>query len=393
MSKFANLSAGDPAPWFKQRSMKNPKFVFDSAGGRYIVLLFFRSTRDPWARQRFDAVVKHNARFNDRHLCFFGVTNDPTDEDEGRLRERNPGIRYFFDFDGSVAKLYGALDDEADDPLNGAFRPRWVFLTPRLQIAKIVPFAEDGSDCDELGEFIADLEPLDSPAGIRMHAPVVMIPRVFEPEFCAELISLYETHGGQESSFMRDVGGKTTYVQDAKHKRRADYVIKEKEIIAATREKFLRRVIPEIKKVHQYDVTRMERYIVACYDAKDGGHFSAHRDNTTIATAHRRFAASINLNSEFEGGEVSFPEYGMRGFKPPVGGAVVFSCSLLHKVSPVTSGRRYAFLPFLYDDAAAVTRQEGIKYLDVASAGTPDAEKDGGKEADKESESAPAASG
>lgn len=35
---------------------------------------------------------------------------------------------------------------------------------------------------------------------------------------------------------------------------------------------------------------------------------------------------------------------------------MVFSCSLLHSVSKVTAGRRYAFLPFLYDDAAARIR-------------------------------------
>ncbi|MGO4843493.1 2OG-Fe(II) oxygenase, partial [Rhizobiaceae sp. 2RAB30] len=83
--------------------------------------------------------------------------------------------------------------------------------------------------------------------------------------------------------------------------------------------------------------------------SENGGHFRAHRDNTTKGTAHRRFAVSINLNSDFDGGEVSFPEYGPRSFKPPVGGAVIFSCSLLHAVSPVTRGKRYAFLPFLYD--------------------------------------------
>ncbi len=36
---------------------------------------------------------------------------------------------------------------------------------------------------------------------------------------------------------------------------------------------------------------------------------------------------------------------------------MVFSCSLLHQALPVTAGRRYAFLPFLYDDAAAKLRE------------------------------------
>jgi hypothetical protein len=42
---------------------------------------------------------------------------------------------------------------------------------------------------------------------------------------------------------------------------------------------------------------------------------------------------------------------------------VVFSCSLLHAVSRVTRGRRYAFLPFLYDDAAARIREANNPFL------------------------------
>ncbi len=131
----------------------------------------------------------------------------------------------------------------------------------------------------------------------------------------------------------------------------------------------MRRVAPEIRKIHQFEVTRMERYLVACYAAEDGGHFAPHRDNTTHGTAHRRFAVSVNLNDDFDGGEVRFPEYGPRGFKAPVGGAVVFSCSLLHAVSRVTRGRRYAFLPFLYDDAAAKIREANMAKVSKQLAG------------------------
>jgi predicted 2-oxoglutarate/Fe(II)-dependent dioxygenase YbiX len=74
------------------------------------------------------------------------------------------------------------------------------------------------------------------------------------------------------------------------------------------------------------------------------------------ATAHRRFAVSINLNDDFDGGGVSFPEYSPRPFKPPAGGALVFSCAMMHAVSPMVRGRRLACLPFVYDEAAAAAR-------------------------------------
>ena len=73
----------------------------------------------------------------------------------------------------------------------------------------------------------------------------------------------------------------------------------------------------------------------------------------------RKFACSINLNAEeFEGGDLRFPEFGSRTYRPPTGGAVIFSCSLLHEATPVTRGRRYAFLPFFYDEAGQIVRAQ-----------------------------------
>jgi predicted 2-oxoglutarate/Fe(II)-dependent dioxygenase YbiX len=110
--------------------------------------------------------------------------------------------------------------------------------------------------------------------------------------------------------------------------------------------------------------------MVACYDASDGGYFRAHRDNTTTATAHRRFAVSINLNAEeFEGGDLRFPEFGPTTYRPPTGGAVVFSCSLLHEATRVTRGTRYATLPFLFDEAGEAIRQEHAHTLVAEPAG------------------------
>lgn len=160
------------------------------------------------------------------------------------------------------------------------------------------------------------------------------------------------------SGFMREVDGRTVGVFDPSMKVRRDVVIGDPALRAAARGRILARIVPELRKVHHFEATRMERYLVACYDATEHGHFSAHRDNTTGGTAHRRFAVSINLNAgAYEGGDLRFPEYGRRTWRAPCGGAVVFSCSLLHQAMPVTAGRRYAFLPFLYDEAAARQRE------------------------------------
>jgi len=52
-----------------------------------------------------------------------------------------------------------------------------------------------------------------------------------------------------------------------------------------------------------------------------------------------------------------FPEFGSRTYRASTGGAVIFSCALLHEATPVIGGRRYAFLPFLYDEHGATVRQ------------------------------------
>ena len=46
-------------------------------------------------------------------------------------------------------------------------------------------------------------------------------------------------------------------------------------------------------------------------------------------------------------GELVFPEYGPDRYKPDDGGAVIFSCSLIHEALAVTRGRRFALLTFL----------------------------------------------
>ena len=212
------------------------------------------------------------------------------------------------------------------------------------------------------------LPPAGEHAGQEVPAPVLLLPRVLEPELCERLVALYEEGGGVESGFMVERDGRTVGVYDDSRKRRRDQPIEDKALQAAIRARIGRRIAPEMRKAFQFDPTRIERYVVACYDGASGGHFRAHRDNTTPATAHRRFAVTVNLNDGFEGGELWFPEFGPRRYRPPAGGAVVFSCSLLHEARPVTAGRRYALLPFLYDDAAARVREANAGSLAAAAA-------------------------
>ena len=358
MVTYTTVLPGDPAPMFQQRTSTNPAYAFHSVGGRYVVLCFYVSKQHPNGAAALAAVRAHPDLFDDNFASFFGVSIDPQDKSTGRVKDQYPGYRHLWDFDGAVSRLYGSIPigtTPGKGPL--AVRQAWFVLDPTLRVQKLIPFAADNCNAEALISYLRSLPPPGQFAGVELQAPVLVLPNVFEPAFCKRLIDLYEMQGGEESGFVRDKDGKTVRVNDHGHKRRKDATINDDKLRQACQALVNRRVVPEIKKIHQFEVTRMERYIVACYAAEDKAHFAPHRDNTTSGTAHRRFALSIVLNADYEGGEVHFPEYGKRLFKPPAGGAVVFSCSLLHAVRPVTKGKRYVFLPFLYDDAAAKIRE------------------------------------
>lgn len=363
--QYTVLDRGDPAPDFLQAANGTKPLTFNVLGGRYVLLCFFGTMVDEQAKAAC-SLAHDLSRNANRDLAVIAVSNDPADVSERGITALFPSLPVLFDFDGSVARLYGALPASIPDNGLQPVRRLWVLADPMQRIRAVVPIHDDQGDLREIGDMIAALPPASEHAGFAMSAPVIVLPNVFEPEFCAELIALYEAHGGTESGFMVEENGVTVGRHDRAHKSRKDCMIEDEALKLRLQKRVQRRIVPEVAKVHQFAVTRMERYLIGCYDAESGGHFRAHRDNTTKGTAHRRFAVSINLNDEFEGGRLSFPEYGPQSIRLPAGAACVFSCSLLHQVSPVSSGRRYAFLPFIYDDAAAAIREANNAFLDAS---------------------------
>ena len=144
---------------------------------------------------------------------------------------------------------------------------------------------------------------------------------------------------------------------DHRLKRRRDLVVALPEVRELIRDRIVRRLLPAIDRYFQFSATRMDKYVVACYDSAQGGHFHRHRDNVNAGAQHRRFAITINLNNDYDGCDLMFPEFGRRIYRAPHGGALVFSCGALHQVTPVTRGKRYAFLAFLYGEADAAKRE------------------------------------
>ncbi len=352
------FAIGEPAPWFTIACTNNPKFHFESIAGRYIVLCFFGSAATESSQRVLTDMLRHRERFDDDACCFFGVSTDPNDEGRSHTQQLLPGIRFFWDFDQALSQKFGVVDN------SGTYHPCTYILDERLRVVAVVPFDSGVETHVEQWISILSTIPTFPSHQALVQAPVLVVPRIFEPELCRTLIDYYNHNGGAESGFMREVQGKTVHIKDSSFKRRRDQEILDDDLRKTAMYRIHDRLAPEIHKAFQFQVTRIERHIVACYDGTSGGFFRAHRDNTTKGTAHRRFAVTLNLNTgEYEGGALRFPEFGRQTYVAPAGGAVVFSCALLHEATPVTSGLRYAYLPFLYDDAAAKIRRSNMRFI------------------------------
>lgn len=351
----------EAVPRFSAPSPRNPRFSFSTLGGRPIALTFFGSAASPKAQELVKQLQAAADATRANGPIFCGVSSDP--QDEQRLQER-PTFILFWDHDRRLAECYGVSGYTQDSP-HPVFKPQTFLVDPRLRLFRVIPMSDPQTHVQQILQAAQACALPQFDGQQSGWAPVLEVPRVFEPELCRKLIEYYEGIGGTPSGFMRQQDGKTVGILDPKFKRRRDVNITDQNLIQAARLRVSRRLVPEIWRAFQFRVTRIERDIVACYDAEEGGYFNAHRDNTTTGTSHRRFACTINLNSdEYDGGALRFPEFGDATYKPPTGGACIFSCSMLHQALPVTRGTRYTYLPFLYDDAAAKVRAENFKTID-----------------------------
>jgi peroxiredoxin len=351
------LAPGEPAPWFTVRASVNPKYQFDTVAGRYVVLCFFGSADQPENCRVLDEITQYHQRFDIENFLFLGVSADPSDEETGRVSQQWPGMIYLWDFDLAVSRLFGVMS-----PGNSVYQRQTIVLDQALRTLAVFPF--DGNVETHVSTVLQYLNSLPLIHTFTGLAPVLIVPNIFGGELCRTLVGLYDQHGGTESGYMKDEGGRTVPVLNFDYKRRSDYIIVEPAILRETEARLRQCLFPAIKLAFQYGVTHIERFIVACYDTASGGHFRKHRDHTTKGTAHRRFAVTINLNAEeYEGGDLRFPEFGSRTYRGPTGGALVFSCCLMHEVTRMTRGKRYAFLPFLFDEEAAKIREMNMQFL------------------------------
>jgi predicted 2-oxoglutarate/Fe(II)-dependent dioxygenase YbiX len=183
---------------------------------------------------------------------------------------------------------------------------------------------------------------------LKRVAPVLLVPDVLTPAHCRALMDRWERLGHEEGAVNSVVKGEAVRRIDKDMKSRRDHRIMDEAVLRDLAALVGRRIGPELNKAFGFGKFRFDRFVVTCYDSERNDRFYRHRDNQTPGTTDRRFAMTLNLNTgEYEGGGLTFPEYGPHRYDPPAGGAILFSCSLLHEALPITKGRRFTLLNFL----------------------------------------------
>ncbi len=340
------IALGDPVPLFSGRLISGDVVDLHVSAGRWVVLSFLGSPDGPRADGEIEALTQLTDVLNEDHVVVKAVFTAPPAAIEKYAALQNKTLSFIADYDGSISRAYGMLD-----------MPGTIVLDPMLRAIANIPWDYPQGHAQSVAGLLRTLPSVDDSAGVPLTAPALIVPRIFDFPFCDFLIDFYEKNESEESGFLYDTEGKTATMLNYRLKRRRDVAVARAELRDVIRGQIVRRLLPEIERFFQFEATRMDRYVVACYDSTVGGHFHRHRDNVNAGAAHRRFALTINLNSDYEGGDLIFPEFGRRTYRAPVGGGVLFSCGALHQVMPVTRGKRYAFLAFLYGEADAVKRE------------------------------------
>jgi predicted 2-oxoglutarate/Fe(II)-dependent dioxygenase YbiX len=191
--------------------------------------------------------------------------------------------------------------------------------------------------------------PRPAPQVMSGTAPVLLIPRVLSPEDCRRLIAVWETRNEESGTITMGKGGAAESASRPDVKRRRDHHVTDPALFAELSERVLARIAPEIARAFCSEVAAVEEFKIVRYDAEVGGFFRPHRDDPIPERAHRRFAMTLNLNDDYEGGHLRFAEFGPHLYRPAAGEAVIFSCALLHEALDVTRGQRFVLLSFLMD--------------------------------------------
>lgn len=321
----------------------------DYLSGRPLVLMFAPAALSEAAAAELGRFQESEEQFRALGVNVVLLSLE-ADNDALRATQRRLGFPWpaVSDPTGRVFAQYGMVKDE-DIP--GAIDLRTVVTTPYRRVSAIhdAPAVSDhATRCEEHIRRIGALEE----GFAAPHPPVLVIPGAFARPECEQLVAYYERESHPIDFDRNNPQHKDTDIKqpmwDHNRQDRIDLAIKHPMTTASIDQRLFQRITPIVKRAFAFEVTRRESLFIARYEGARSGIQMGHRDNVLPHVAHRRFALSVILNEDFEGGELVFPEFSNHGYRGATGTALVFSSSLLHEVRETTKGRRYALISHLY---------------------------------------------
>jgi peroxiredoxin len=329
----------------------------DHLSGKPLLLAFLNTPDDELCRATLKALADRQPEWSRRGATVVAISQDTDARRSWRLKHE---AGFFWpvtgDCSGAVFASYGLHKTRGE-------AIRLVLLTPLRQVRSWFDSPQNIEDTlDTIMNQIDQMRISDEQQWFPVHAPVLIIPNVLSREECQRLIHAFETGG---PFLVKDEGGsepKGDYkmpVYEHDRQDRVDHMIQDPAMLEFLTERIGSRINPLIKKAFAFEVNRREALHIARYVGKRGGHTMGHRDNTGPTTAYRRFALSMNLNDDYEGGEVVFREFNEHGYRGQPGTALVFSSSLLHEVQETTQGVRYNLITHLFNESTLAAQAGG----------------------------------
>ena len=208
------------------------------------------------------------------------------------------------------------------------------FIDKNLKILKKSTF-----NC--INKLLADSENDNRLIRKNMHPPILIVPNVINKELADKLMHYLDN---------------TNHHKDKRGTKVREHTTASKELSDCLDEKLSKSLFPEIEKVFYNKITHRENWKICSYKSEDGGKFHVHRD-TIHPYLHRKFAMSLILNDNYQGGGITFPEYTDQIITAPKYSAIIFPGTLYHEVKKINSGIRYVVISFLFTDKEAAIKK------------------------------------
>lgn len=337
---------GAPIPSFdvKDESGRPLRFADDYLCGKTMLLVILNTASKERAKLVLSAVATQVSALESADIAVVGFSANASAA-ENRALKQDTGFVWPLPADATGQQL-AALGLHKGSGVSD----RLIWVSPRRTVHA---WYDEADNIGPILETIMTHQPSQPVGEMPMHPPVLIVPDVLTREECGELIKSVETNVPFSVRPPRSGEFSGDYqipVYDHNRQDRVDHIIRDERTQRFLDERIFSRIVPVIKKSFAFDVTRREDLHIARYEGHREGNVIGHRDNVTAATGHRKFALSLNLNDDYEGGDVVFNEYSNIGYRGQAGAALIFSSSLLHEVRETMSGIRYTLISHLFNE-------------------------------------------